>query len=224
VAFERTTLVRHREPPRARTEIREVKKNAVLVDDHPAMRLAVRHILERDGRYEVQGEAASLGAAWSLIARLRPALLVLDLDLPDGSGLDLIERARHDCARMALLVVSAQNESLYAARARELGADGFVSKCRKLDTLTLALASLEAGYSFFPTLAEPHGETHRPGHALSHRELTVMEMLAAGRSHQQISEALNINVKTVSTYKVRVLRKLGLSSLVDLIDYARWKL
>ena len=51
-----------------------------------------------------------------------------------------------------------------------------------------------------------------------------MEMLAAGRSHQQISEALNINVKTVSTYKVRVLRKLGLSSLVDLIDYARWKL
>jgi len=198
-----------------------MKRKAVVIDDHPALRIAVRMLLERDGQFEVVGEAADAVAGWRAISNASPDLVVLDLDLP-GSGLPLIERATRQHPRSAVLVMSALAESLYAPRAAAHGAKGFVSKDSDTHTISLAIASVAAGYSFFPGLAargRPVSTPQEVASCLTDREISVMHFLVKGLAHKEIARQLNISIKTVSTYKIRLLRKLGLSSLAALVEF-----
>ncbi|MDM0001984.1 response regulator transcription factor [Variovorax sp. J22P240] len=201
--------------------------SVVIVDDHPAIRLAVRAALESSGRFEVVGEADSGPAALEMIREHVPALVILDLDLPQMSGLELVDRLKASGLGTKLLVLSGQQEAIFATRAMQSGANGFLSKSADMHKLVEAAQSVIAGYSVFPSsaLVSLTGPTSMGADAmiksLSDRELAVLQDLARGMSNKEIADKLLISNKTVSTYKVRIFEKLGISTLVELVDFAR---
>ena len=202
-------------------------RTTVIVDDHPAIRLAVRSALESSGFFKVVGEADSGPAALSVIRTQLPALVILDLDLPKMSGLELIERLKASNPDIQVLVLSAQEESIFAARALQAGASGFLSKAEDLPAIVQAARSVLAGYSVFPSAVlngSPRPATSTGSElirSLSDRELTVLQYLARGLSNKEVGEALQISNKTVSSCKSRLLEKLKISTLVELVDFAR---
>lgn len=200
----------------------------IVVDDHPAIRLAVRSALEGGGEFKVVGEAGDGPTALAAIRDLQPDLVILDLDLPRLSGLDLIERLRKSQPATKLLVLSAQQESIFAARTVQAGANGFMSKSEDMSAVTQAAKTVLAGYSMFPTSAlSSHANTNAGAppdalmKSLSDRELTVLQYLARGMSNKEIAETLLISNKTISSYKTRIFEKLGISTLVELVDFTR---
>jgi len=201
--------------------------NTVIVDDHPAIRLAVRSVLESSGAFKIVGEADSGPSALNVIRDNQPALVILDLDLPRMNGLELIERLKASNPGIKLLVLSAQQESIFASRALQAGANGFMSKSEGMSSIVQAAQSVLAGYSVFPSSALG-AFAGTPGNSpadliktLSDRELTVLQQLARGMSNKEIGDALLISNKTVSSYKTRVFEKLNISTLVELVDFAR---
>ncbi|SFM63975.1 response regulator transcription factor [Variovorax sp. OV329] len=202
-------------------------RTTVIVDDHPAIRLAVRSALESSGVFKVVGEADNGPAALSVIRAKLPALVILDLDLPKLSGLELMGRLRVSNPDIHVLVLSAQQESVFAARALLAGASGFLSKSEDLSAIVQAARSVLAGYSVFPKSAlfagprPPSGAQAGFIDSLSDREVTVLQYLARGLSNKEVGEALQISNKTVSSCKSRLLEKLKISTMVELVDFAR---
>lgn len=201
--------------------------STVIVDDHPAIRLAVRSVLETSGAFKIVGEADSGPAALATIREHQPALVVLDLDLPKMNGLELIERVKASNPEIKLLVLSAQQEGIFATRALQAGANGFLSKSEGMSAIVQAAQSVLAGYGVFPSSALGALSSNAGAgpaelvKALSDRELTVLQLLARGMSNKEIGEALLISNKTVSSYKTRLFEKLSISTLVELVDFAR---
>jgi len=187
----------------------------------------VRSALESSGYFKVVGEADSGPAALSVIRTQLPALVILDLDLPKMSGLELIERLKASNPEIRVLVLSAQPESIFAARSLQAGANGFLSKSEDLQALVQAARSVLAGYSVFPSTALTASPRPTIGagseliRSLSDRELTVLQYLARGLSNKEVGAALQISNKTVSSCKSRLLEKLKISTLVELVDFAR---
>jgi two-component system response regulator EvgA len=203
-------------------------QSVVVVDDHPAIRLAVRSTLEATGQFEIVGEASDGPSALAVIRERQPKLVILDLDLPRLNGLDVIERVRKLHRDTKLLVLSGQQESIFGARAVKAGANAFISKTEDLQRLIQAAHTVLAGYSMFATsvLASQSAvaDGTRPGSlikSLSDRELTVLQYLARGLSNKEIAETLLISNKTISGYKARIFQKLSISTLVELVDFSR---
>lgn len=202
--------------------------SVIIIDDHPAIRLAVRSALEAVEDFEVTGEAGDGPSGLALIREQRPDLVILDLDLPRLSGLDLIERVRKSHLATKLLVLSAQQESVFALRTVQAGANGFMSKHENMQSVVQAARTVLAGYNMFPSSAlsahaSPKAGTSAEGllRTLSDRELTVLQYLARGMSNKEIAETLIISNKTISSYKTRIFDKLGISTLVELVDFTR---
>ncbi|CAG9185982.1 response regulator transcription factor [Cupriavidus pinatubonensis] len=196
----------------------------LIVDDHPAVRvvlkthlsqvLGVTHVLEADN-----GQAAV-----EIVRQYAPDVVILDLDIPRINGLDVIPRLKAIQPSVRILVISGQDQNTFAPRARQAGANGYVSKTQELPEIVRCVESVLAGYSVMPDVdggrADGVDETRRLG-SLSDKELVIMQMLAKGMSNKQIGEVLFISNKTVSTHKTRIMEKLGARSLVDVIDFAR---
>ncbi len=197
--------------------------SVVVVDDHPAICLAVKVTLEASGEFEVVGEAASGQAALAIIRENPPTLVILDLDLPGMSGLSLIARIRAEHPAIKMLVLSAQQETIFATRTMQAGANCFLSKSEDMRRVAEAAKSVVSGYSVFPTSAIVSftNTGASPLSNLTDRELTVLQHLARGMNNREIGELLLISNKTVSTFKARILDKLGISTLVELVDFAR---
>ncbi|WP_374443531.1 response regulator [Pseudomonas panipatensis] len=200
-----------------------MNKRVVLVEDHPAMRLAIRALLSQDPQFEIVGEAADGHSGLNLVRQERPDLVILDLNLPGLDGMDLLARVHIFDENIRLLVLSSQDERLYANRVEAAGAHGFVSKNKDTTAILNAARMLVSGYRCFPE--RPLGASGVSGDdpvaALTPRELVVLRSLVRGMSNKLIAEELFLSQKTVSTYKTRILEKLQLESLVDLVEFAR---
>jgi len=197
--------------------------SVVVVDDHPAICLAVKATLEASGEFEVVGEAASGQAALAIIRENPPTLVILDLDLPGMSGLSFIGRIRAEHPAIKMLVLSAQQEGIFATRTMRAGANCFLSKSEDMRKVAEAAKAVVAGYSVFPTaaIASFTNTGAAPLSNLTDRELAVLQQLTRGMSNREIGDLLLISNKTVSTFKRRIFDKLGISSAVDLVDFAR---
>ncbi|MFJ3261696.1 response regulator [Pseudomonas sp. NPDC086581] len=199
----------------------------LIADEHPMTRYAVRMLLQAE-RHSVVGEACNGLEALSLATRLAPDLLIIDIDLSQLTGLDVISRLRSRGLTLPILGYSTQDSEHYVGRFLQVGASGFVSKHQDIDRLKEALAVVLRGHSYFP--ADMLGSVHRGSvhendaervAALSNRELSVLSLLASGYSNQEIAHELTISEKSVSTYRARMRSKLNLSSMLELIDFAR---
>jgi two-component system response regulator EvgA len=199
----------------------------LVVDDHPALRLVIKtHLLQLLGVSDVI-EADNGQAAIETVRRGVPDIVVLDLDLPQISGLDAIPRLPLLHPAIRILVLSGQDPATYVPRCMLAGAHGFVSKSREMKEIMRGVEAVLAGYTAFPVASQ---SSLRPASdavseearikLLSDKELMILQMLAKGMSNKAVGEALFISDKTISTYKTRIQEKLGLSSLVALIEFA----
>ncbi len=199
----------------------------LLVDDHEIVRRGLRQLLA-EGFPEAQfGEAETLPAAREALTRGSWDLMLLDINLPGGSGLELLERARELAPQMAVLVLSVYPEHEFAVRAFKLGADGYLTKASVADEMLLAVRRVLAGGKYVSAaLAEQLAtmlgspQTQARHEALSPRELEVLRLVAIGTPIREIAENLRLSEKTVATYRTRVSGKLGLSTNVELVRYA----
>ncbi|MDR0276373.1 MAG: response regulator [Paucimonas sp.] len=194
----------------------------LIVDDHPTIRFAIRLLLEREG-YEVIGEAYDGVSAVSMSQELNPEVVILDLGLPRLDGLTVLERLRALDPAPSIMVFTGLPPRMFAKRCIEAGASAFVRKDEDLQILIGALRAVLSGYSYLPDAlrltSRSHSESDRLDR-LSNREFEVMRQLARGATNNEIAEAMILSSKTISTYKTRIMDKLQVRSLAELLDLA----
>lgn len=199
----------------------------LIVDDHPLMRFAVRQLLERRWPDAVFVEAETLDAALKAARAGACDLAVLDLSLPDTSGIEGLAQMRRAAPALPLLVLSMHAESAYATRALQLGAAGYLPKEHATAELVAAVERIQAGGRYIsPSLADRladalsgHGANGLPHEQLSAQEHRVMLLIAAGKSAGDIAETMHLSVKTVGTYRARIIEKTGLASTAEIARY-----
>ncbi|HGM5554416.1 response regulator [Pseudomonas sp. JQ36] len=202
-------------------------KSALIVDDHPVVRAAVKLVLEAE-RFRVIHEASSASEALELSREQKPELVILDLKLPGVGGLEALERLKANDPECKVLIFTSQDPLYYQDRCMRGGAMGYVAKTNQLLQLHKAIQALMSGYSYFAALPEK-AHSSSPLHRsetqlidqLSNRELSILEQLAMGKLNKAIAETMHLSHKTVSTYKTRLMKKLGINSTVHLRDFAK---
>lgn len=206
-----------------------------IVDDHPVVRHGLRQLISAETDLEVCGEAGGEAEALLGIDETRPDLVLIDVSLSEGSGLDLLKRlqARDDAAKS--LIVSMHDEQLLAERCIEAGASGYVNKQEATELLVEAVRRALTGKIYLsPAMTDrmlhqkaAAGRGSKAGgiESLSDRELEVFEMIGQGLSTREIALQLHLSVKTVETHRENIKRKLALESNLALIRQAmEWRL
>lgn len=198
----------------------------LIVDDHPSLRLVLRQHLSQILGVTGILEAGNGQDAIQAVREHAPGLIVLDIDLPRMNGLEAIPRMKALQPHVRILVISGQDPIVFAPRVKAAGGQGYISKAQEMPEIVRAVEAVMAGYTIFPDIDRSQRVAGRPAGAyaldeLSNKELIVMQMLVRGMSNKEIADALYISNKTVSTYKTRLMNKLGVRSLVELVDFAR---
>jgi two-component system, NarL family, invasion response regulator UvrY len=200
----------------------------MIVDDHALLRAGVREMLAEESDLEVVAEAGSAEEALQLL-RDGTAIdvLLLDISLPGQSGVDLLRQLKQDQPEIQILVLSMHPEKSFAVRLMRAGASGYVPKMIVPDELVRAVRSVGAGKRYItPTVAELlasefAAEAEGPLHnRLSERELQVFTRIARGIAPAAMASELGLSVKTVSTYRARILEKMGMRSNAEIAAYA----
>lgn len=198
----------------------------LLVDDYPVTRLGLRHILERAGDGHEFGEAAEPAEALQLLRQRRWDVMLLDIALGGRSGIDLLKRAVHERPALRVLVVSMYPEEEFGVRALQAGASGYVVKDAAPEVLADAVQQVVNGHKYVSRnltdlLVERMGRAQRKPHEeLSDREFQILRMLASGMRVSDVAQSLALSISTVSTYRVRLLKKLNLRHNAQLTLYA----
>lgn len=199
----------------------------LVVDDHPVVRKGIIHILEEDPSVITCAEAGSAAELMSLLAEERWDVVVLDINLPDRNGLEVMRDLKAAYPRLPVLVLSVYPEDQYAVVALRAGAAGYLPKDGLAEELLAALHKVASGGRYITrSLAERLAENlllpaeEYPHLRLSEREFQVMLGLASGKRLKEIAREMNLSVKTVSTYRARVLEKMGLENNAQLTRYA----
>jgi DNA-binding NarL/FixJ family response regulator len=200
---------------------------ALVADDHAIVRRGLKDLLAESGDIVVEGEAATAGEVLEEVRKRPYDVLVLDLNLPDRSGLDLLDELRRDRPDLPVLVLTMAAEEHFAARALRAGAAGYVTKGVAPEEVVHAIRKVTQGGRYVsPAAAERLASMLGPGveqpphERLSPREFQVFRILASGRTVSQAADELCVNVKTVSTYRARILEKMNLESNAELALYA----
>jgi DNA-binding NarL/FixJ family response regulator len=204
----------------------DVKIKVLLVDDHAVVRDGIKLMLGTADDIEVDGEAGTAHDALQAAQARHYDVVLVDINLPDKSGLDLIKQIRASDSKTAVVVLSAYPEEMYALRAFKKGAAAYLNKRSSADTIIAAVRKAAAGGKYVsPEVMERFASLIGGGNMLSHdelsdRELEVLKHLAAGESLVRIAELLHLSPSTVTTYRARVLEKMGMKSNAELTRYA----
>lgn len=197
----------------------------LIADDHALVREGLRKVLELDGGIELVGEAGTASEVLATLQSTAVDLVLLDLLMPGCTDVDLIERLVKAHPGLPLLVLTMHADPYIARRALQAGAMGYLTKDISTELLTEAVHQVAAGRSYVdPSLSaaliRPTAEVPQPIGQLSSRERQVLLALVQGRSLVDIAADLQVAPNTVSTYKARLMEKLGQGSLSDLVRYA----
>jgi DNA-binding NarL/FixJ family response regulator len=199
----------------------------MIADDHAIVRAGLKQIVGEISDMEVAGEAASGQEALALARRGNLDVVLLDLSMPGRGGMDALRQLKKEQPDLPVLILSIYAEDQYALRALKAGAAGYLTKDGAPDELVAAIRRAAAGRRYIrSSLAEKlagelAGDTDKlPHERLSDREYQVMLMLASGKTVGGIANELSLSVKTISTNRARLLRKMGLSTNAELTYYA----
>lgn len=202
-------------------------KKILLVDDHKIVRQGLRNLIELERDLEVADEAANGVEALDLIRKNSYDVLVLDISMPDKNGVDTLHELKHIAPDLAVLVLSGYAEAQYALNLMRSGCKGYLSKDADSDEIIRAIRTIANGKKYISSeLAElmtnelSHPSDKQLHEMLSEREFQVFFKLASGQTPTEIGEELHISIKTVSTYRSRILEKMGLKTNADLTYYA----
>jgi DNA-binding NarL/FixJ family response regulator len=199
----------------------------ILCDDHALIRRGIRDTLSDAHDIEVVGEAADYGELRALMRGKTCDVLVLDINLPGRSGLDVLHVLKDEASPVKVLVVSMYPEDQYAIRSLRAGAFGYVNKGSDPQVMVQAVRTVAQGRKYVtPEIAQMLVEsltapsTENPHDKLSDRELQTLQLIASGKRLSDIAEELKLSPKTVSVYRARVLEKLALQNNAELTVYA----
>jgi DNA-binding NarL/FixJ family response regulator len=209
------------------------RARVLIVDDHPLVREGLAARISAQPDMEVCGEAASVDEALALLDTTKPELMIVDITLKHGHGLDLIKKAAQRQPNAKMLVVSAHEESLFAERALRAGAQGYVNKQEAQGMIIEAIRAVLRGERYLSAEITQRlvgraveGDGKRGGiESLSDRELEIFELIGRGRSTRLIAEQLNLSVHTIETHRENLRAKLNLRNGSELVQRAvRWVL
>lgn len=200
----------------------------LIVDDHAILRAGLRHLLADCADIAVAGEAGNGLDALAKIRAEKWDAVVLDMTMPGKSGIELIKQIKGEYPKLPILILSMHKEDLYAVRALRAGASGYLCKDNAESQLEHAIRKVVGGGLFInPAVAEKlamgmltHTPDAPPHTFLSDREYQIFQYIVAGKGVTDIGRELNLSVKTVSSYKTRIMQKMNLSNAADLVRYA----
>lgn len=204
--------------------------NTVLIaDHHPITRMGLSTLLEREGFYEVVGKVTNGKDLFRFLRNRIPDVLILEIDLPEINGITALRTIKSEHPGTKILCLSCHPEEMYALNAIKAGAAAYISKTASTEVLKEAIHQVARGGIY---LNKEITEKLNSGSSrstnlisrykkLSTREIEVLNLLSTGKRNKDIAEALDINEKTVSTYKTRLLKKLKVDNLADLINQSR---
>jgi two-component system response regulator NreC len=206
------------------------KLRIFVADDHQIVREGLKALINAQPDMQVVGEAEDGRAAWMLAKRLLPDVVVMDVSMPDMNGAEATERLRVECPQVKVLALTVYEDRGYLQQLLKAGASGYVLKRAVMEELVRAVRTVARGGSYVdPTLAgklvssyirQDTGGPKQPTAELSERETQVLRLAAWGYSNKEIAAKLQISVKTVETYKVRLMEKLDLRSRADIVRHA----
>jgi DNA-binding NarL/FixJ family response regulator len=206
-----------------------VQLRVLLVDDHPFVREGIRSFLSDQADFEVVGEASTGEEALRMVEQLRPDFVLLDINMPGVTGLEVVTHIRKLAPATKILMLTVHNSREYVLHVARSGAHGYVLKDAPPEELMHALRSIQAGQRYYSStlsgyvLDDYENKTtgqRADARGLTPREVEVLIQSARGLSVKEISEALNITSATVQTYRARLMEKLEIHNLAGLVKYA----
>ena len=200
----------------------------LLADDHSIVRAGLRRIVEESGDIEVVAEAEDGRKAIQLVQKTDPDVAVIDISMPDLDGLEVISRLQNLHPKLPILVLTMHEEGQYVVRTIQAGARGYLTKQSAPEQLVKAIRKIYDGKRYITdeaaeslALRVAKGSNGKsPLDSLSMRELQVLRRLAMGHTNREIAVAYHISIKTVDTYRARLLKKLGLRNNAELSRFA----
>lgn len=201
----------------------------LIADHHPITRMGISSLLEKEGIYEVVGKVMNGKDLFKALRSKNPDVLIMEIDLPEINGITALRTIKSEHPGTKILILSCHPEEMYALNAIKAGAAAYLSKTASTDTLREAVHQVARGgiYLNKEISDKINSGTSRSNNLvsrykkLSTREIEVLNLLSTGKRNKDIAEALDINEKTVSTYKTRLLKKLRVDNLADLINQSR---
>lgn len=203
------------------------KTNVIIVDDHAILRAGLKQVLSEAGDIDVIAEAENANDAIKLCRTEKVDVLLLDINLPDRSGIEALQYIKKDKPHLAVLMLSMHREDQYALRALKAGASGYLCKQSASDELVNAVHTIAKGKKYISAAVaeilanQVSGESDQALHeTLSNREYETFMLIASGLSVGEIAEKLSLSAKTISMYRTRLLEKMQLKHNADLTHYA----
>jgi len=199
----------------------EQKITVLLADDHALVRRGFRRILEDDDAIQVVGEAANGEEAIALAKALKPAVVVMDVAMPGTNGLAATKAILADNSRIAVLMLSMHSEETLVRQSMDTGARGYILKNALDLDLAGAVKKVAAGETVVdPSVNKPPSLKGERTHALTPRELEVLQLICSGLSNKEIAEKLSLSVNTVAVHRANIMNALGLHKTAELVVYA----
>jgi two-component system, NarL family, invasion response regulator UvrY len=202
----------------------ENQVSILLVDDHAVVREGYRRLLEKQGDIAVIGEAADAATAYCQFCSLEPQIVVMDITLPGASGIEAMRRMLLQRPDGRVLIFSMHEEAIFARRALQAGAFGYVTKASAPNVLVEAIHSVAAGKKYLSAdVAQKlalHDFAAEQADGLSAREFEVLRQLAKGHSIKEIAESMGLNPKTVANHQSSIKQKLGADTAIQLLRKA----
>jgi DNA-binding NarL/FixJ family response regulator len=205
-------------------------KRIVIVDDHPLFRKGLEQLINSEDGFAVCGEAESAAQAMDVLRKVKPDLAIVDVSLPGTNGIELIKNIRAEFPRLAILVLSMHDESLYALRSIRAGAQGYVTKQEALANVMNAIHEVLEGRPYLSRAMSAKlitsyaikgaGDGAAVADKLSDRELEILELIGKGHEVREIAKELHLSPKTVETHRAHIKEKLKLGNARQVARFA----
>ncbi len=200
----------------------------LIADNHPIVRLGIKHALSTSNDFKVIDDVSNTTELFNRLESDTPDVVMMEMDIPEINGIAALRKIKTEYPDVKVLIYSGQSEDVYALSTIRAGAYGYLSKVADIDYIITAVKKVSEGNMFITNelaqrLAFDEG-TQKPRRffrKLSSREVEVLKLLASGKRNKDVALGLNLNEKTVSTYKARLMKKLNVDNLVDLLQQAK---
>lgn len=203
-------------------------KKTIIADPHPLTRRGIKELLHESNLFKVVGEVSDGTGLLAFLEKKKPAVLILELDMPGIVGFKILQDILKSLPKIKIVIFSSQPEEIYAARCIKSGAMGYIPKTVTPKLFLKAIKKIDSGEIYIskgigrgPASDLVDNSIQSRYSKLSIREIEVLDLLTAGNRNKDIALLLGINEKTVSTYKSRLLKKLNINNLAELISHSR---
>ncbi|MDC0119430.1 response regulator transcription factor [Flavobacteriaceae bacterium] len=200
----------------------------LIADAHPIVRMGLSMVVNSAEEFQLQDAVATTTQLFTAVEKQIPDIVILEMDIPEINGIATVRKLKEINPNIKVLIFSSQSETVYALSTIRAGACGYLSKTARIDQILTALTQLKEGKIYLTHALSEQLKKEKSGdkeksafRKLSSREIEVLKLLASGKKNKEVAGGLDINEKTVSTYKSRLMKKLNVTNIVDMLQHAK---